>query len=552
MHRTPPLQAARLACPLALSSIFLLALTACGGGGGGGDTPQPPVTLTGSVMVNQAVKNAIVCLDLNANGSCDADEPASGRTGADGAYQLTYAPAKVTSSQAASASLIARMVPGTLSAADTTIDAADTTQPLASSAYVLRQVPGKAGQINPLTTLVASGTAAGMSEAAARSNAAVQLGIAESKIDNYQDDPASDPTRIVDNARLMAVVTAEALEDGATLRVADQNAAADAAAGDLVTLNYTSSNTYFWRNYATAAKPAGTAGFPFLDLRAGMASGAPLNSLQLYPQAYLNPTGWRQCQGDAVHNSTNGVPSRSLYCGSQQGIGYVKATTDLAAQAMAKVVADMQANSATNSINNRRDNAALLAALGSATFPQGASLRLRNGYTLNQPIFINSLLNDARPQSEATTLEQLIAAKPASAVDLTTAAGSLTLGLGATPQNNLRVAFTGTTSPTTGTVQLYDCALNAAATVASNCTATQTGTYAISTVNGSRVMRFAGHAATTASNQVNLYAEMKAPDGSQWIYRAREAKPDVAGAQTASARLNSSAWSGMKTILGFS
>ena len=37
---------------------------------------------------DQAIRNAIVCLDLNANSACDADEPASARTNADGAYSV--------------------------------------------------------------------------------------------------------------------------------------------------------------------------------------------------------------------------------------------------------------------------------------------------------------------------------------------------------------------------------------------------------------------------------------------------------------------------------
>ena len=36
-------------------------------------------------MVNQAIQNAVVCMDLNANNACDAGEPVSARTGATGA-----------------------------------------------------------------------------------------------------------------------------------------------------------------------------------------------------------------------------------------------------------------------------------------------------------------------------------------------------------------------------------------------------------------------------------------------------------------------------------
>ena len=75
--------------PLAASSAFLLALAGCGGGGSSGDAPA---TLTGTVAVDQAIQNAVVCMDLNANNLCDTGEPVSAKTGANGAYSLTYDP----------------------------------------------------------------------------------------------------------------------------------------------------------------------------------------------------------------------------------------------------------------------------------------------------------------------------------------------------------------------------------------------------------------------------------------------------------------------------
>ncbi len=85
---------------------------------------------------------------------------------------------------------------------------------------------------------------------------------------------------------------------------------------------------------------------------------------------------------------------------------------------------------------------------------------------------------------------------------------------------------------------------------ASNCTATQTGTYAISTVSGARVMRFAGHAPTTFSNQVNLYAEVKGASSGDWVFRARQSKADLAFAASTANRLNSTAWAALKAQLG--
>ena len=534
--------------PLAASSAFLLALAGCGGGGSSGDAPAPPpapapFTLTGTVAVDQAIQNAVVCMDLNANNLCDTGEPASAKTGANGAYSLTYDPAAVAAAQVAAASLIAPMVPGAPTDANTTIDAAEPGVVLAEKAYVLKQVPGKSGQINPLTTLVAAGIQAGLAENTARTNAAAQLAIAEAKIDNYQDDPVFNETNLVDNARLMALVTAGALEAGAIL-VVSPLAAAGASPGNLTTLNYAGATDYFVRSASNLAVAAGATSADSQDFRTGLTAGQPTAVNLLYQQAYLTPTGWTRCT-DSISTSTRGVPSRDTYCNVSKSVGF-PVFADIAGQSMADVVTAMQADTRTNTINNGISTTNLLAALGTATFRAGSTTRVRTNVSLNQPIFISNLNSDYRPQAEATTLVQLIAAKPASGVNLATAAGSLSLGLSTSDQLNLRVAFTGTTDATTGTVQFYDSDLNAA-----DCTATQPGTYAISTVYGVRVMRFTGHAPTTFSNQETLYAELKsASTGLDYVYRARQAKPTFTASFGSNKRLNGTAWTEMKKQLG--
>ena len=539
--------------PLAVSSAFLLALAGCGGGGSSGDAPAPPpaptpVTLTGTVAVDQAIQNAVVCMDLNANNLCDTGEPASAKTGANGAYSLTYDPAAVAAAQVAAASLIAPMVPGALTDANTTLDAAEPGVVLAEKAYVLKQVPGKSGQINPLTTLVAAGIQAGLAENTARTNAAAQLAIAEAKIDNYQDDPVFNENNLVDNARLMALVTAGALEAGAVL-VVSPLAAADASPGNLHTLNYAGATDYFVRSASNLAVAAGATSADSQDFRTGLTAGQPTAVNLLYQQAYLTPTGWTRCT-DSISTSTRGVPSRDTFCNVSKSVGF-PVFADIAGQSMADVVTAMQADTRTNTINNGISTTNLLAALGTATFPAGSTTRVRTNVSLNQPIFISNLNSDYRPQAEATTLVQLIAAKPASGVNLATAAGSLSLGLSTSAQLNLRVAFTGTTDDKTGTVQFYECKLNAAGTEASNCQATDTGNYAIETVHGVRVMRFTDHAPTTFSNQENLYAELKsASTGLDYVYRARQAKPTITASFGSNKRLNGTAWTAMKTQLG--
>lgn len=541
---------------LALINAGLLSMAGCGGGSSADDSTLNPAistttTLKGTVMVDQAVRNAVVCMDLNANNVCDANEPASAKTGADGAYSLTYDTATVTAAQVGAASLIAPMVPGTPSDANTTIDAVAPSIGNTTRAYVLKQVPGQSGQINPLTTLVATGMAVGMTEAVARANVAAQLAIAATKIDNYQDDPAFNSAQIQDNARFMAKTTAGALEANAPLQVGDQNGAVDAAPGDLASLSFTDISNYSFRTLDTLAKPSGTSGGLIVDTRVGKTGGVATANGVRYNQAYLTASGWVRCDGTVAITTTRGNPSRSTFCNASNSVGYA-VPSDIGGQTMGSVVTTLQTDSATNVINNGVASTALLAALGSSSYPPGSAIRARTNVNLTQPIFINSINTDGRSQAEATTLEQLIAAKPSSGVNLATAGGSLSLGVSSGDLKNLRVAFSGTTSPTAGTVQFYDCDLNSAQTVASNCVRAQTGTYAISTVGGMRIMRFSGHA-ETVMNQTRLYVEVKdAPSviGGNWVFQAREIKPSVAVNQSMSMRLNATAWAAMKTQLG--
>lgn len=543
---------------LALVNATLLSVTGCGGGGSSLDdstltnpNASTTTTLKGTVMVDQAVRNAVVCMDLNANSACDANEPTSAKTGVDGAYSLAYDTTLVTAAQVAAASLIAPMVPGAPGDGITTIDAAAPTVGNTTKAYVLKQVPGQSGQINPLTTLVAAGVAAGMTEAVARTNVAAQLAIAADKINNYQDDPVFNSAQSQDNARFMAKITAAALEAGAALEVGDQNAAVDADPGYLASLSYTDISNYSFRTLDGLAKPDGTSGGLAVDTRGGKTSGTAITKSVLYNQAYLTANGWVRCDDAVVIATTRGTPSRSTFCNASNSVGYA-VPSDISGQSMSSVVNTLQTDSGTNVINNGVATTGLLAALGSASYPSGSAIRARTGYNLTQPIFINSINTDGRSQSEATTLEQLIAAKPSSGVNLVTAGGSLTLGLSSGNLKNLRVAFTGTTSPTAGTVQFYDCDLNSAQTVASNCVTAQTGTYTISTVGGMRAMRFAGHA-ETVMNQTRLYVEVKdAPSviGGNWVFQASETKPSVAVNLSNPKRLNATAWAAMKTQLG--
>lgn len=529
----------------AMLAVAVAALAACGGGGSTDPVaePAPPATLSGTVAVNGLVQNAVVCLDLDASNTCDAGEPKSAKTGADGAYRLSFDPAVVTPQQVAAASLIAPQVPGAPTDGGTTIDTADGVA-TADTAYVLRQVPGKAGQINPLTTLVSAGVAAGMTQADARDNAAKQMGIAAAKIDNYQDDPAFTEAVVVDNARLMAMLTAATLEEGVPLSVGVQDAAFASIGSELRSLSFTDTNNFSYTEIGFPDKPAGTPGQSLTDVRVGKTGGVDTSGGQ-FNQAYLTADGWQRCDTATPLVATRGTPNRVIFCNAQQNAG-ARGSVSIEGRRMDSVVPELQAG-----------GSGLLAALGATTFPVGSASRPGSGVNLNRPIFINSLNTDGQPQTRATTLEQLVAARPAANVDLSNSFGSLSLGsISAT--KGFRVAFL----PVAGTVQFYECDWNVDQTALSNCnTNPGTGTYSISAISTTtrgevRVMRFAGHAPTFMGH-TRLYVEVKAAQqvngvigGGDWVFQAREAKPDLASNLFTNNRLNGVAWAAMKAQLG--
>ena len=537
---------------LALVSALLATMAGCGGSDDNSSSapppppPEPPtpaqVTLQGSAMRNAALQNAVVCMDLNANSACDAGEPTSAPTDASGVWSLSYETAQVSADKVAAASLIALVTPATTDAGRSGQSA--TTQP-----YVLRQVPGKSGQINPLTTLVAKGMTDGMTEAAARSNAATQLGIAEAKIDNYQDDPAAGPEQINDNARTMAAFTAGALEAGAVLKVGDPSVGQGATDEVLSILSYFDASNYFVATNIEQVRAAGNGKRTLTDQRRQVLMGAPTTNVRtLYPAIYLTPTGWKRCDASTLSPSTLGNPYRVTFCDAITSVVY-ETRTSIAGKTMAEVINTLQADPALNRINQNLTTAGLLAAVGTATFPAGAHLQKNTALALTQPLTIDNTSFRAIDPAQATTLEQLVAVRPASSVNLATSAGTLSLGLSSSTLRTLRVAFTGTTSATEGTVQYYDCDLNAANTVSSNCSATNTGTYHIDTVNGVRLMRFEGHAAAPAAQNINFYGETKSANGDA-IYRVRQLKPTQALAFSADYRLDSTAWAALKAQLG--
>ena len=544
-----------------VAAAAALTLAGCGGGGGGGGgfpivpipappppppPPPPPVTLSGDVARIGMLKNVVVCLDLNANDACDEGEPASAPTGADGQYTLVY---DATAQPAATAALIAQVKAGDPAAATTAIDAANPAAAATTAEYVLKRSAGAGGAINPLTTLVQAGVAAGMSEDKARANVALQLAIALAKIDNYQDDPAWSNAEVQDTARTAAGIISGMVRDGVPLEVGDPDAAQPETLS-LRQLNYAGADEFYVRTLQGPAKAAGEAASQVFDQRSGKSGGATGTDDWYYRSAYLGPDGWVFCDRDTPIANTLGNPSRSVFCEGETSLGYTTRTS-VAGQSMADLVSRWQ-GLAGNTINSGSSADALNGALGNAAFPSDATESLRTNLTLGQVITIDNVFTRGVAQSR-NTLEAVIDYYPSSGAASPTSANTLSLALSSSALRNLRVSF-APTSATQGTATYYECDLNADQSVASNCAALAAkGSYRIETLNGARLLRFAGQPPTPALNYEVLYAQIRwtANDPStQWVYRTHQTKPALSVRLSSNRRLNGAAWNAMKTQLG--
>lgn len=121
-------------------------LAACGGGGSTGANSlnatggNAPVTVRG-VAQDGYLQNALVCLDVNINGQCDADEPST-MTGPGGQFSIT----DVSGDTAQTAPILV------MAQAGSTID--EDTQTPVSDAYSMYAPPGYQ-VVNPITSLIA-------------------------------------------------------------------------------------------------------------------------------------------------------------------------------------------------------------------------------------------------------------------------------------------------------------------------------------------------------------------------------------------------------------
>lgn len=123
---------------LGLIAAAVVSLTACGGGGGG--TAGVDTTAVTTTVMDGLILNALVCVDSNNDGVCQANET-QGRTDKDGKVTL-----QIATTEFATAKLIAMV--GTDA---TDMDFPDVKVPVA---YVLRTSAGKHSVISPLTDMV--------------------------------------------------------------------------------------------------------------------------------------------------------------------------------------------------------------------------------------------------------------------------------------------------------------------------------------------------------------------------------------------------------------
>lgn len=552
--RSSPLPALR---PIVVAGL-IASLSACGGGsgsadtggsgggggnGGGTGTVQPALTLAGAVMIDQAVRNATVCVDLNASGACDTGEPVAAATDSDGKFSLSYQPADAAATAAFNqAGVIARITPES-------VDAAEPGSSAASQAFVLSAPAGKAAQINPLTTLVQKAVAGGMPLADAEAAVARQLGIDAARIYDYQGDPASATAVLPDTARTAAKVIAYALESGVSLQVAQSGAAATASS-QLALLNYTDAQNYVARVRQSDGVVQADGFVHQFETRAGKAGGSALSQEALFPSVTLTSNGWTRCDSTVPRLTTQGTPSRTLSCG-RSGVfsGFTVKTLDVGGKSMADVVTQLRAgDTALDGQHIRHDRSIEMnpSVLGTATFPQGAQVRTTVSVQLNRsPAYIN---NTATDRFAFATLAAMIAARPASAVNLATPATVRATTVGSAgpvdASHVLRVAFIDA-----GKAQFYACESTAPAySDLGACVAHSQSAYTIATVQGVQWLSFADFPGKRFTEGVDRgYTEY---DGNVFGFRVPAAIANEGQALSYTSRLNGTALTAVKQTLG--
>jgi hypothetical protein len=188
----------------ALTAIAAAALVACGGNDDDEAAPLAPAPVpvkTAEVtvrVVDGPLEKALVCLDANANGACDASEVAA-KTDADGMAKLTLPEADV-----GKYGLLA-MVP---------VGAIDKDHGEVKTAYVMRSPADATALVSPLTTLVQNQLELGDGGKTAEAVAALQeqLGFKLNFMEDYSKKDDADARLAADIARMYVLLQQQQVE----------------------------------------------------------------------------------------------------------------------------------------------------------------------------------------------------------------------------------------------------------------------------------------------------------------------------------------------------
>ncbi len=177
---------------MAFVNAAFIGVAGCGGGGGGAPAASTTTNVT-STVIDGAIRNALVCVDKNANGICDPGET-QGRT--DAAGNVTMA---VPNSDLGLYPILA--VVGT--------DAVDVDNGPVTVAYTLAAPAGRPAVVSPLTNLVYQNMQFGATLAEAEASVKDLTGITVSLFEDFTRAPA--PTdgspKAADVARMVVVTT---------------------------------------------------------------------------------------------------------------------------------------------------------------------------------------------------------------------------------------------------------------------------------------------------------------------------------------------------------
>lgn len=188
---------------IALSSIAIAVLTACGGGGGGGGGGSSGSSTLSGAVIDGYIEGAKVCLDVNSNGACDAGEPTT-ITDSAGKYQLSPGSISTTG-----LNVIAEI-------SDSAKDSDDgglTLLAAGKSAYTMASPATESSVVTPITTLIVGKVKTdNVSTATAKTRVMEELGL-PSDTNPYADHVAAGNTIVHSAARQLAAQLQQAQKD---------------------------------------------------------------------------------------------------------------------------------------------------------------------------------------------------------------------------------------------------------------------------------------------------------------------------------------------------